>query len=177
MPLELRKKTPTSQWILGKMKTVRRDYMLKRCQKVTDRTVRQMRRRGMFRKPVDVAIDKHLVCRYDRIDRIVNTIKSKYKRGTCNFNCLATVNCIVEDSRAFLGAKLFLRGQSNSQTISELIEGCRRKGIAIRSLKMDREFFAVDIMNMLDAAGDRVYHTCHQDSGDQESHKRVQAGR
>ena len=44
----------------------RRDYMLKRCQKVTDRTVRQMRRRGMFRKPVDVAIDKHLVCRYDR---------------------------------------------------------------------------------------------------------------
>ena len=147
------KKTPTSQWILGKMKTVRRDYMLKRCQKVTDRTVRQMRRRGMFRKPVDVAIDKHLVCRYDRFDRIVNTIKSKYKRGTCNFNCLATVNCIVEDSRAFLGAKLFLRGQSNSQTISELIEGCRRKGIAIRSLKMDREFFAVDIMNMLDEAG------------------------
>ena len=147
------KKTPTSQWILGKMKTVRRDYMLKRCQKVTDRTVRQMRRRGMFRKPVDVAIDKHLVCRYDRFDRIVNTIKSKYKRGTCNFNCLATVNCIVEDSRAFLGAKLFLRGQSNSQTISELIEGCRRKGIAIRSLKMDREFFAVDIMNMLDETG------------------------
>ena len=147
------KKTPTSQWILGKMKTVRRDYMLKRCQKVTDRTVRQMRRRGMFRKPVDVAIDKHLVCRYDRFDRIVNTIKSKYKRGMCNFNCLATVNCIVEGSRAFLGAKLFLRGQSNSQTISELIEGCRRKGIAIRSLKMDREFFAVDIMNMLDAAG------------------------
>ena len=32
------KKTPTAQWILGKMKTVRRDYMLKRCQKMTDRT-------------------------------------------------------------------------------------------------------------------------------------------
>ena len=107
----------------------------------------------MFRKPVDVAIDKHLVCRHDKFDRVVNTIKSKYNRGTCNFNCLATVNCIVEDSRAFLGAKLFLRGQSNSQTVSELIERCRRKGIAIRSLKMDREFFTVDIMNMLDAAG------------------------
>ena len=25
------KKTPTAQWILGKMKAVRRDYMLKRC--------------------------------------------------------------------------------------------------------------------------------------------------
>ena len=32
------------------------------------------------------AIDKRLVCRYDRIDRIVNTIKSKYERGTCDFN-------------------------------------------------------------------------------------------
>ena len=147
------KNTPTAQWILGRMKTVRRDYMLKRCQKVTDRTVRQMRRHGMFRKPVDVAIDKHLVCRYDKFGKIVNTIKSKYKRGTCNFNCLATVNCIVEDSRAFLGARLFVRGHSNTQTILELIEGCRRKGIAIRSLKMDREFFTVDIMNMLEAAG------------------------
>ena len=144
---------PTGRWVRDKIRPIRHDHMLKRCLKVVDRTVRRMRRHGMFRKPVDVAIDKHLVCRYDRFDRIVNTIKSKYKRGTCNFNCLATVNCIVEDSRAFLGAKLFLRGQSNSQTISELIEGCRRKGIAIRSLKMDREFFAVDIMNMLDEAG------------------------
>ena len=55
------KKAPTARCMLGKIKTVRRDYMLKRCQKVTDRTVRQMRGRGMFRKPVDVAIDKHLV--------------------------------------------------------------------------------------------------------------------
>ena len=94
----------------------------------------------------DVQRPEHLVLDY----RIVNTIKQS-TRG--EINCLATVNCIVEDSRAFLGAKLFLRGQSNSQTISELIEGCRRKGIAIRSLKMDREFFAVDIMNMLDETG------------------------
>ena len=122
---------PTAQWILGRIRTVRRDYMLKRCYNVTDRTVRRMRRHGMFRTPVDVAIDKHLVCRYDKFERIVNTIKSKYKRGTCNFNCLATVNCIVDGSRAFLGAKLFLRGHSNSQTILELVEGCKRKGIRI----------------------------------------------
>ena len=112
---------PTAQWILGRIRTVRRDYM-KRCY-VMDRTVR----RGMFRTPIDVA--KHL-------EKIVNTIKSKYKRGTC-FNCLATVNCIVDGSRAFLGSKLFLRGHSNSQTILKLVEGCKRKGIKIRSLKID----------------------------------------
>ena len=97
----------------------------------------------MFRTPIDVAIDKHLVCRYDKFEKIVNTIKSKYKRGTCNFNCLATVNCIVDGSQAFLGSKLFLRDHSNSQTILELVKGCKRKGIKIRSLKIDREFFTV----------------------------------
>ena len=35
----------------------------------------------MFRTPIDVAIDKHLVCRYDKFERTVNTIKSKYKRN------------------------------------------------------------------------------------------------
>ena len=57
----------------------------------------------------------------------------------------------MDGSRAFLGSKLFLRGHSNSQTILELVEGCKRKGIKIRSLKIDREFFTVQIMNMLDA--------------------------
>ena len=90
---------PTGRWLLDRIRHIRYDYMLKRCQAVTDRTVRRMRRHGMFREPVDIAIDKHLVCRYDRFRRIVNTIKSKPKKGTYNFNCLATANCIVADSR------------------------------------------------------------------------------
>ena len=143
-------RVPTAQRILGRIRTVRRDYMLTRCYNVMDRIVRQMRRHGMFRTTIDVAIDKHLVCRYDKFERTVNTIKSKYKRGACNFNYLATVNCIVDGSRAFLGSKLFLRGHSNSQTILELVEGCKRKGIKIRSLKIDLEFFTVQIINMLD---------------------------
>ena len=74
-------RVPTAQRILGRIRTVRRDYMLKRCYNVMDRTVRQMRRHGMFRTTIDVAIDKHLVCRYDKFERTVNTIKSKYKRN------------------------------------------------------------------------------------------------
>ena len=35
---------------------IRYDHMLKRCLRVVDRTVRRMRRHGMFRTPVDVAI-------------------------------------------------------------------------------------------------------------------------
>ncbi len=144
---------PTGRWLLGRIRHIRYDHMLKRCQAVTDRTVRRMRRHGMFREPVDIAIDKHLVCRYDRFRRIVNTIKSKPKKGTYNFNCLATANCIVAGSRAFLAARLVRRGDVDVEVVSGLIADCRKRGIRIKSLKIDREFFSVDIMDMLEREG------------------------
>ena len=144
---------PTGRRLLGRIRHIRYDHMLKRCQAVTDRTVRRMRRRGMFREPVDIAIDKHLVCRYDRFRRIVNTIKSKPKKGTYNFNCLATANCIVAGPRAFLAARLVRRGDVDVEVVSGLIADCRKRGIRIKSLKIDREFFSVDIMDMLEREG------------------------
>ena len=73
---------PTGRWVRDKIRPIRYDHMLKRCLRVVDRTVRRMRRHGMFRTPVDVAIDKHLVCRYDKFDKIVNTIKSYTLRSS-----------------------------------------------------------------------------------------------
>ncbi len=96
---------------------------------------------------------KHLVCRYDRFRRIVNTIKSKPKKGTYNFNCLATANCIVAGSRAFLAARLVRRGDADLEVVSGLMADCRKQGIMIKSLKIDREFFSVDIMDMLEREG------------------------
>ena len=47
----------TGRWVRDKIRPIRYDHMLTRCQKVVDRTVRLMRRRGMFRTPVDMAIE------------------------------------------------------------------------------------------------------------------------
>ena len=105
----------------------------------------------MFRTPVDVAIDKHLVGRYDKFSRIVNTIKSKYKNGTCDFNCLATANCTTDGSRAFLAARLVRRGDANVDVVSGLISDCKKKRIGIRSMKVDREFFSVGMINLLES--------------------------
>ena len=142
---------PTGRWVRDKIRDIRYDHMLKRCQKVVDRTVRRMRRHGMFRTPVDVAIDKHLVGRYDKFSRIVNTIKSKYKNGTCDFNCLATANCTTDGSRAFLAARLVRRGDANVDVVSGLISDCKKKRIGIRSMKVDREFFSVGMINLLES--------------------------
>ena len=62
-----------------------------------------MRIHDMLMNPVDVAIDRHLIPRYDMTCNMLNIITSKFKNGTYHFNCLATVNCIINGSRVFLG--------------------------------------------------------------------------
>ena len=91
------------------------------------------------------------MCRYDWFGRIVNTIKSKYKNGTPDFNCLATANCTTDDSKAFLAARLVRRGETNVGVVSGLISDCKRNGIAIRSLRIDWEFFSVGIIDLLES--------------------------
>ena len=141
----------TGRWVCDKIRDIRHDHILKRCQKMVDRTVRRMRRQGMFRMHVDIAIDKHLVCGYDKFSKIVNTIKSKYKNGTCDFNCLATANCTTDGSRTFLAARLVRWGDANADVVSGLISDCKKKSEGIRSMKVDREFFSVGMINLLES--------------------------
>ena len=144
-----RRRIPCDRWMLDVIKQVRYDYMLTRCLGMADRTVTMMRRHRMFRIPVDVAINKHAIPRYDRPYNMLNIITSKFKNGTCHFNCLATINCTVEGSRTFLGATLVRRGDSLPDTVSKLVDGCTKKGIRIRVLTVDREFFSTGVIGAL----------------------------
>ena len=96
-----------------------------------------------------MAIDKHIIPRYDKIYNTLNIITSKSKNGTYHFNCLATINCTVEDSRALLGAALVRREDTLPEMVSKLIEGCTEKGIRIGMLTVDREFFSTGVIGSL----------------------------
>ena len=96
-----------------------------------------------------MAIDKHTIPRYDKTYNMLNIITSKFKNGTYHFNCLATINCTMEGSRAFLGATLVRRMDSLSDTVSKLIDGCTKKGIRIGVLTVDREFFSTAVIGAL----------------------------
>ena len=96
-----------------------------------------------------MAIDKHTIPRYDKTYNMLNIITSKFKSGTYHFNCLATINCTVEGSRAFLGATLVRRMDSLQDTVSKLIDGCTKKGIRIGVLTVDREFFSTGVIGTL----------------------------
>ena len=92
---------------------------------MADRTVMRMKRHGMLRVPVDVAIDKHAIPRYGQD---VQHAQHHYLKVQERNICLATINCTVESSRAFLGATLVRRMDSLSDTVSKLIDGCTKKG-------------------------------------------------
>ena len=53
-------------------------------------------------------------------------------------------------SRAFLAARLVRRGDANVDVVSGLISDCKKKRIGIRSMKVDREFFSVGMMHLLE---------------------------
>ena len=140
---------PSGKWILNMIKQPRHDYMLSRCRKMIARTVRRMKKHGMFSKPVDVAIDKHLIWRFDKHPNMINMIFSKIKNGTYCFNGLATINCTLKNSRACLGAVIVRRIDSLEDTVGKLVDECIRNGVRIRILAMDREFFTVKVINVL----------------------------
>ena len=140
---------PSGRWLLNRIKSVRYDWMLKRCDLAFMRLVRRMRSQGMLRGAVDVAIDFHNIGRYDKHPDMKFMRKSKYKNGTCNFNVFATVHCVVDGSRLCLGAILATRADFKVEMVSKLLDKCEENRVRINMLTLDREFYTREIMSLL----------------------------
>ena len=124
-----------------------------------------------------MAIDKHTIPRYDKIYNMLNIITSKFKNGTYHFNCLATINCTVEGSRAFLGATLVRREDSLPDTVLKLIDGCTKKGIRIGVLTVDREFFSTGVIGALKSKNVQLLMPATQTKGVKKAIDEFEAGK
>ena len=142
-------KLPSRNWILNKIKNERPDYMLKRCKKMITRSVLVSRRRGMFRDPIDVSIDMHDIPFYCKVLNMTYAIFSKSKRGTTKFNRLATIHCVVDGCRFTLGIEIMRKENTTADMVKKLISKCKKYGIRISSVTLDREFHSVEIINLL----------------------------
>ena len=108
---------------------------------------------------------------------MLNIITSKFKSGTYHFNCLATINCTVEGSRAFLGATLARRMDSLQDTVSKLIDGCTKKGIRIGMLIVDREFFSTGVIGALKSKNIQFLMPATQTKGIKKAISEFEAGK
>ena len=124
-----------------------------------------------------MAIDKHAIPRCDKAYNMLNIITSKFKNGTYHFNCLATINCTVEGSRALLEDVRVRRENPLPDTVSIFIDGCTEKGIRIGVLTVDREFFSTGVIGTLKSKNVQFLMPATQTKGVKKAISEFEAGK
>lgn len=146
---------PTEKWFRNMTNTISPDGAEAACGMMIRRTVRLAKKRGMGRTgDALVAIDKHLIGRFDR-DNMGHLIYSAWKNGTKRFEAYATLQVVAGPVNAVLDCARVTRDTSDVDFVREFVHTLRDCRIRARTILLDREFCSVDIMNALSASGNR----------------------
>ena len=113
-----------------------------------DNTIIHLKKLGMFRKSVTVAIDKHFIPRYDKTDDPY-LVKSKSKSSTTIFEGYGTIQCVDESCIVQIGAIPIRKKHSKADIVRKLINDGIRNCIKIRLVLLDREFFSTAVIHEL----------------------------
>lgn len=148
-----RRRIPTPQWLLGKLRQIGRSSMEQRSREMLESTVQSLRNEGMLRKPVTVALDKTLFPFYGKHACMLGRIYSKFTKGTKVFEAYATAQCVDMKCRVQLAARVVERGVFLDEIVRNLLEDLDRNRIKVRRLLVDREFFNVSVINLLNELG------------------------
>lgn len=146
---------PSEKWFRNITSTISRDGAEAVCGMMIKRTVRPAERRGMGRRGnVLVAIDKHLIERFDR-DNMGHLIYSAWRNGTNRSGAYATVQVVAEPVNAVSGCARAARGASDVDFVRKLVRALRDYKVHARLILLDRGFYSVDVMNTPSASGNR----------------------
>ena len=132
---------PSGRWTLGKIRSIPEDVMLAGCTQMIARSVRRLKRHGLLRESVDIVIDFHDICRYDKNPDMKFMRHPRHKNGTHPSNTLASVHCVTEGCRACRGVLVRTRDIFPADAVAALLDMCGNNGIRVRTLLLDREFY------------------------------------
>ena len=106
--------------------------------------------RRLRRRAWPVAIDWHLVPYYGRPQRSRNEVYcSKPRQGTTRFHAYATA-CVVHAGRRYtLALSWVRRHETGAVVLRRLLAGLRQRGLRIKLLLLDRYFYGVPVMALL----------------------------
>ncbi|EQB73199.1 MAG: transposase IS4 family protein [Ferroplasma sp. Type II] len=110
-----------------------------------------MRKKGLFSKPLIVAIDWHDEMYYGDIET-EGIIGTKNKAGTNYAYEYATASIVVEGIR-FVIVVIPVRERTILSMVSMLLDIIESHGIRISSLLMDGGFYSIDLINYLNSTG------------------------
>ena len=104
-----------------------------------------------------IAIDKHKIPRYDKNANMKYMIYSKPERGTKRFETYMTVKLVASSKKMTagptLGCSIVTRGDDNDDLVRKMLQKCDDLGLHDRLVLLDREFYAVDVMEQIRMSG------------------------
>lgn len=106
--------------------------------------------KALFARGREVAIDWHLIPYHGQPHQHANELDhSLPKSGTTKFHCYATA-CIIEKGFRYTLAATYVKGnESLVEVLERLLLRMAERGLVIKTLLLDRQFFTVDVLNYL----------------------------
>ena len=141
--------TPSDRWYASAIKGIEQytvQHMFK--DKIAEQ-IDTLKKLDKFpKKGLDIAIDMHLIPRYDRVPGEELT-RSKYKNGTTYFERYMTVQCVNDSMRVILAASYLKMLESVPDYVDIVLKTMAEMDINIHQVLLDREFFSVDAISRL----------------------------
>ena len=139
---------PCGEWQRKHLAKIRPGTALAAFGEELDANLDLLRGRGLLPDRLDVAIDMHLIPRYDK-EHGAELHRSKWKNGTQWFERYFTIQSVTPGVRLVLGALPMPALEDNADYLRKLVTICRGHGIGIGVLMADREFFDTSVMRIL----------------------------
>lgn len=159
------KRTPSEKWFRNMAHKLDANQLELVCKSMVEEMVNICRKSELFQaKDVLVAIDKHLIPRYDRGD-ITGLVRSQLKQGSTLFECYATMQVASGSVRAILDCIRVTPCMDNAELVGRIISSLSAYGIKERLLLLDREFFSVKVIRVLQDANRRYLMPARKHAG------------
>lgn len=155
---------PSGKWFRDMVKTISSESVEAVCNMLIQHTAELAVKSGMGKSPILVAIDKHLIPRYD-VNNMLHLIYSKAKAGTSKFETYASIQAVGGTINAILDCVPLTRDDEDVDFVRRFVQKLRRYGLTARLILMDREFYSVDVISAVCESGNRFLMPAVKNSG------------
>lgn len=156
--------SPCGEWIRNVIAHVDAQLLTDSFTRKISQQVAVLMGMGMIRGRIDVAIDMHLIPRWDA-RKTADLARSKMKSGTTWFERYMTVQCVKAGSQLTIAARRMPALEDTAGFVSSVIDMCRKGGASIGVVMLDREFFSVGVIVALERAGVGYLMPCTNTDG------------
>ena len=156
---------PSDEWFRRRLATMDTDNVQKMFKESVAKQILKLKQLNMLPKDgIVVAIDMHLIPRYDRT-RGEELTRSKYKNGTKYFERYITMQCVNDGIRLNLGCLSVPALASVPDMVRVIIQKCLNYGIVIKLCLFDREFFSAENISNLNKLNIPYLMPCRNTQG------------